>query len=97
MTREAVAQAFDTMLAEGDEACLTWLRARGAATTPVELVEGPLAADEAVALAHGLAELGRRAEALDVMGAVCAARRPERGQGAQVARGWAQGVQAAIC
>jgi hypothetical protein len=86
--------AFETLMAEGDEACLAWLRARGSGAVPVELVEGALAADEAVALAHGLGELGRTEEALEVMGAVCAT--AVRQQGDQRARGWAQGVQVAI-
>jgi hypothetical protein len=96
MTREAVAMAFETLLADGDEACLAWLAERGA-SGPVELVEGSLDAPDAVALAHGLAELGRTAEALEVMNAVCATRlAPLTGQGAQRSWGWAQGSQTAI-
>ena len=88
MTREGVALAFETLLAEGDEACLDWLRSRGSAVVPVELIEGPMDAGDAVALAHGLAELGRTAEAFEVMDAVCAAR-------LNTARGW--GATLAIC
>ncbi len=95
MTREAVAQAFETLLADGDEACLRWLRERGAGAVPVELIEGALEADDAVALAHGLAELGRTAEALDVLDAVCATRGAIRALGPQRAYGWAQGPQTA--
>ena len=93
MTREAVALAFETLLADGDEACLAWLRARGVAG-PVELVEGSLDADDAVALAHGLAELGRTAEALEVLQAFRVNGRAAMGsQGPQRAPGWAQGPQ----
>jgi hypothetical protein len=65
--------AFEVLQAEGDEACLALVRAHGGARGMVELVEGPLPADEAVAFAHGLAELGREIEAREILAAVCTA------------------------
>ena len=64
---------FDVMEADGDEACLALVRAGAGVPGLVELIEGAFAADEAVALAHGLAELGRHQEARDVLAAVIAA------------------------
>ncbi len=95
---------FDVMEADGDEACLALVRAGAGVPGQVELIEGPLAPDEAVALAHGLAELGRAQEARDVLAAVIAAALPRSGpvqtvrglgpQGSQVQGGWSLGSQA---
>lgn len=94
---------FDVMEADGDEACLALVRAGAGTPGVVQLIEGALAPDEAVALAHGLAELGRQQEARDVLAAVIAAAVPSgstlhtvRGlgpQGAQLQGGWSLGSQ----
>ena len=94
--------AFEVMEAEGDEACLALVRAGAGRVCTVELIEGPLAPDEAVALAHGLAELGQWQEARDVLAALIAAAdmgmsawggRALGPQGAQYAAGWSLGDQ----
>lgn len=90
---------FDALEADGDEACLAILRAGAGRVAVVELMEGSFAPDEAVALAHSLAELGRPDEAREVLAALIAAAvapPPLRAQDLQVTGGvgaWGLGGQ----